>query len=177
VNVLARLEQWKAGGAISRPQYEVLSALARKDQFSLFVELNTLLYLGALAVVAGIGLTITTYSARLGDAAILSFLTGAFCWCLYFCAARALPYSHGEVEHPGLAFDYVLYLGCLVFGLDLGYLQSHRDCRRRSAVARERAGRCAERVHAGAAAGQGPQAAVAGRHRIIPDRSTTRVRP
>ncbi len=124
MNVLTHLEQWKAGGAISAAQYEALSALARKDRFSLFVELNTLLYLGVLAMVAGIGLTMTAYSARLGDAAILSCLTGVFCWCLHYCSVRALPYSRGEVAHPGLAFDYVLYLGCLVFGLDLGYLQS-----------------------------------------------------
>ena len=124
MTVLTRLEEWKAGGAISGAQYDALSALARKDRFSVFFELNTLLYLAVLALIGGLGWTITTYSARLGDVAILSFLTGAFCWSLYYCSARALPYSDGEVEQPGLAFDYVLYLGCLIFALDLGYLQS-----------------------------------------------------
>jgi hypothetical protein len=124
MKVLAHLEQWKASGAINGEQYDAISALARKDRFSIFVELNTLLYLGVLALAAGIGWTMTTYSARLGDAAILSSLTFIFFWSLRFCFARALPYSHAEVEQPGLAFDYVLYLGCLIFALDLGYLQS-----------------------------------------------------
>jgi hypothetical protein len=124
MTVLTYLEQWKATGAISATQFDAITALARKDRFSVFVELNTALYLGVLALAGGIGWTMTTYSARLGDAAILSSLTGVFCWSLYYCFARALPYSHRDVEHPGLAFDYVLYLGCLIFALDLGYLQS-----------------------------------------------------
>jgi hypothetical protein len=121
---LSRLEQWKATGAIAGQQYDAISALVRNDRFSVFVELNALLYLGVLALAAGIGWTMTTYSARLGDTAILSSLTGLFCWSLYYCLSRALPYSHDEVEHPSLAFGYVLYLGCLVLALDLGYLQS-----------------------------------------------------
>jgi hypothetical protein len=124
MTIVTRLEQWKDSGATSGVQYDALAAMARRDRFSLFVELNTLLYLGVLALAGGISWTMTTYSARLGDAAILSSLTGVFCWSFYYCFAGALPYSHREVEHPGLAFDYVLYLGCLVFALDLGYLQS-----------------------------------------------------
>ena len=124
MSVLSRLEHWKSTGAISSAQCDVLSALARSDRFSVFVELNTLLYLGVLSFVAGVGWMVATYSARLGDAAILSSLTLVFCWSLYYCFARALPYSHHRVEHPGLAFDYVLYLGCLVFAIDLGYLDA-----------------------------------------------------
>ena len=124
MSVLSRLEQWKSTGAISSAQCDVLSALVRNDRFSVFVELNTLLYLGVLSFVAGVGWMVATYSARLGDAAILSSLTFVFCWSLYYCFARALPYSHHRVEHPGLAFDYVLYLGCLVFAIDLGYLDA-----------------------------------------------------
>jgi hypothetical protein len=124
MSVLTRLEQWKNTGAISGAQCDVLSALVRKDRFSVFVELNTLLYVGVLSFVAGVGWMVATYSARLGDAAILSSLTCIFCWSLYYCFARALPYSHGQVEHPGLAFDYVLYLGCLVFAIELGYLEA-----------------------------------------------------
>ncbi len=124
MSVLSRLEQWKSTGAISSAQSDLLSALVRNDRFSVFVELNTLLYLGVLSFVAGVGWMVATYSARLGDAAILSSLAFVFGWSLYYCFARALPYSHHRVEHPGLAFDYVLYLGCLVFAIDLGYLDA-----------------------------------------------------
>jgi hypothetical protein len=124
MGILTRLEQWKSTGAISGAQYDAMSALARRDRVSVFVELNAMLYLGVVSCVAGVGWTLATYSVRLGDAAILSSLTGVFCWSLYYCFDRALPYSHSQVEHPSLAFDYVLYLGCLMFGLELGYLQS-----------------------------------------------------
>jgi hypothetical protein len=124
MSVLTRLEQWKSAGAISGAQYESISALARNDRVSVFVELNTLLYLGVLSLVAGVGLTVSTYSARLGDAAIVSALAGVSGWSLYYCFARAHPYRHTQMESPGLALDYVLYLGCLMFAVELGYLQS-----------------------------------------------------
>jgi hypothetical protein len=124
MSVLTRLEQWKSAGAISGAQFDVISALTRRDRFSVFVELNTLLYLGVLSCVAGVGVTVTTYSARLGDVAILSSLTCIVGWSLYYCFTRALPYSHSQVEPPGLAFDYVLYLGCLMFAIELGYVES-----------------------------------------------------
>lgn len=91
---------------------------------SVFVELNAALYLGVLFFVAGVGWTVTTYSARLGDVAILLSLTCVFGWSLYYCFKRAHPDSHHRVDPPGLAFDYVLYLGCLVFAIELGYLES-----------------------------------------------------
>jgi hypothetical protein len=82
--------------------------LARRDRFSVFVELNAALYLGVLFFVAGVGWTVTTYSARLGDVAILLSLTCVFGWSLYYCFDRAHPYSHHRVEPPSLASDYVL---------------------------------------------------------------------
>ena len=123
MTILKHLERWKDSGAITDAQYDVISALARNDRYSVFVELNALLYLGVLSFIVGAGWTIQTYFADLGDAAILSTLTIVFLSCLYYCFSRTLPYSRGEVESPGLAFDYVLYLGCLVFGLELGYLE------------------------------------------------------
>jgi hypothetical protein len=117
------LERWKTAGLITGAQHDAIAALVRKDPFSVFIELNTLLYLGVLSLVAGAAWTIQTYAADLGDAAILSTLTVTFIGCLYYCFSRTPPYSHDEVESPGFAFDYVLYLGCLVFGLELGYLE------------------------------------------------------
>jgi hypothetical protein len=124
MNVSTRLEEWRRSGAISSSQYDALSALARNDRFSVFVELNTLLYLGVLSFVGGVGWTVATYSARLGDLVILLTLTSAVSWSLNYCFTRARPYSHLQVEPPGLAFDYVLYLGCLMFAIELGYVES-----------------------------------------------------
>jgi hypothetical protein len=124
MSVLAHLDRWRDAGAISASQHEALASLARRDRISLFDEVNALLYLGVLAVAGGVTWTIATQSARLGDAAIVATLTGAFAWALYYCFARTRPYSRERVEAPDITFDYVLYLGCLLFAIDLGYIEA-----------------------------------------------------
>jgi hypothetical protein len=124
MSVLAHLDRWQRAGTITTAQHETLTALTRRDRISIFLELNALLYLGVVAVVGGVGWTVSRYAARLGDVAIVSTLTAAFIAALGYCFARALRFSRNVVEQPGLTFDYVLYLGCLVFAVDLGYIQS-----------------------------------------------------
>ena len=124
MRILADLERWRSTGAIRAEQHDVLSALVRKERFSVFVELHTVLYLGVVSAIAGVGWTIQTHFQSLGDAAILSALTIALAGSLYYCFSRGPGYSTGRVEMPGFAFDYVLYLGCLVLGLELGYIES-----------------------------------------------------
>lgn len=119
----ARLKQWRTRDAITAEQYVALGALARQDPFSLFVELNALLYLGVIALVGGLGWTVQTYFTNLGDAAILAALTAILAACLYYCVSRTPAYSPEQVPAPTLAFDYVLYLGCLVFAVELGYVE------------------------------------------------------
>jgi hypothetical protein len=123
LKILADLERWRSTGVIRAEQYDVLSALVRKERFSVFVELHTVLYLGVLSFIAGVGWTIQTHFQGLGDAAILSALTLAFAGSLYYCFSKGRAYSNGLVEDPEFAFEYVLYLGCLVLGLELGYLE------------------------------------------------------
>src|SRR6187402_908155 len=119
-NMLANLQRWRTTGAITGEQHDVLSALVRKERFTVFVELHTILYLGVVAFIAGLGWTIQAHFQGLGDAAILSALTLTCAASFYYCFSRGSSYSTGRVESPGMAFDYVLYLGCLVFGLELG---------------------------------------------------------
>jgi hypothetical protein len=59
-----------------------------------------------------------------GDAAIVSALTCACIATFSYCIARAHPYANRPIEHEGIAFDYVLYLGCLLLATDIGYIQS-----------------------------------------------------
>lgn len=124
MTILEYLENWKATGAITPDQHERIAAIARKDRFSVFVELNALLYLGVLSLVAGIGWTIETYFKNLGDAVILLGLSGLFVASFHYCFSRALPYSSSQVESPNLIVDYALYLACLVFAAELGYIES-----------------------------------------------------
>ena len=117
------LERWNVTGTITPVQFQRLSALGRGDRLSLFAELNILLYLGVVAMAAGVGLTIRAYSTGLGDVAILAALTLVAAACLYYCSSHALPYSNDKVETHGFAFDYVLYLGCLLFAAEIGYVE------------------------------------------------------
>ena len=124
MTTLQRLAHWRDSGAISGDQYDVISTIVRKDRFSVFLELNALLYLGVLSFIAGIGWVIQAYVTTVGDDVIFSALTIILAACFYYCFSRARSYSPGQVESPTLAFDYILYLGCLTFGLEIGYLES-----------------------------------------------------
>lgn len=124
MTTLARLEQWKDSGLITGGQFDAIARIVRKERFSIFVELNALLYLGVISFIAGVGWVIQAYFANAGDAAIISALTVLLFLSFYYCFTRALPYSTAQVESPNIAFDYVLYGGCLVFGLEVAYIES-----------------------------------------------------
>jgi hypothetical protein len=117
------LDAWLAEGKIDPAEHAALAALARRERFSVFVELNALLYIGVLAVAGGLAWTARVYSQTWGDAAVLAPLTLLLVGALWYCASRGPAFAPERVEAPGLAFDYVLYLACLVFGVELGYIE------------------------------------------------------
>jgi hypothetical protein len=123
MTIQERLDRWQVAGAISGEQYVALRSLARKERFSVFLELNALLYLGVVAFIGGLGWTVHTYFTQLGDAAILAPLTAALAGCLWYSFSRGAPYSSEQVASPTFAFDYVLYLACLIFAVELGYVE------------------------------------------------------
>jgi len=119
-----RLDGWKALGVISEEQHAMLTALVRRERFSVFVELSALLYLGVLSLAGGLVWTFREYVASLGDVAILSILALLMVLSFGYCFSRTPPYSNDEVETPTLVFDYVLYFGCLVFSATLAFIES-----------------------------------------------------
>lgn len=121
--MLDYLDRWLSAGTITPEQHRALAALVRRERFPVFLELNALLYLGAIAFAGGLAWTTRTYAAEWGDAAILLPTTGLLVACLWYCFSRVPPYSPGHVEPPGLVFDYVLYLACLVFAVELAYVE------------------------------------------------------
>ena len=123
MTTLDRLNQWRESGAITGAQYDQIRTLVRKDRFSVFLELNVLLYLGVLALAGGIATTVQKYFASLTDVAVLISLTILFIGTLYYCFKRGAPFSSGLVESPALTLDYVLYFSCLVLATELAYIE------------------------------------------------------
>lgn len=107
MTILARLEHWKEQGAISPEQQARLADLCRGEPFSLFLELNILLYAGVLAFVAGLGWTVTTWSQQLGDVVIVAILSMMFAACFWYCFSRASDWSPAETPATSPVFDYV----------------------------------------------------------------------
>src|SRR5258708_29322451 len=81
MTIVTRLDQWKERGIISPEQHTLLAGLSRREPFSLFLELNILLYAGILAFVAGLGWTVSTWSQQLGDVLVLTILSTMLAAC------------------------------------------------------------------------------------------------
>jgi hypothetical protein len=124
MTILNRLKQWSDQGAISPEQYAHLAGLSRREPLSLFFELNMLLYAGVLAFAAGLGWTVSTWSKQLGDIVILAVLTAILAFCFWYCFSRASAWSLAETPSPTAVFDYVLYLGSLVWCVEVAYLEN-----------------------------------------------------
>ena len=124
MTILARLERWREQGAISSEQHAYLASLCRREPFSLFLELNVLLYAGVVTFVAGLGWTVTTWSQQLGDVLVLAVLSSILAACFWYCFSHAPAWSLAETPAPTAVFDYVLYLGSLVWCVELAYLEN-----------------------------------------------------
>ena len=115
MTILTRLDQWKEQGTISPEQHAHLARLSRGEPCSFFLELNVLLYAGVLAFIAGLGWTVSTWSQQLGDVFVLTILSTILAACLWYCFSRAHAWSPAETPAPSPIFDYVLYLGSLIW--------------------------------------------------------------
>jgi len=124
MTIFNRLEQWKEQGIVSPRQCDLLTGLARGEPFSLFLELNVLLYAGVLAFAGGLGWTISTWSQQLGDVLVLTTLSAIVAFCFWYCFSRAPAWSPAAAPSPSLVFDYILYLGTLTWALDLAYIEN-----------------------------------------------------
>src|SRR5260370_23664628 len=107
MTIVTRLDQWKERGIISPEQRTLLEGLSRGEPFSLFLELNILLYAGILAFVAGLGWTVSTWSQQLGDVLVLYALSTLLAACFWYCFPRAPACSPAATPTPGLVFLYV----------------------------------------------------------------------
>jgi hypothetical protein len=116
------LDQWRRAQLLSADQHARLSAIARRERVSVHLELHALLYLGVVAS-AGLGWTVREHFTDLGDALIVVTLATLFTGSLAYCVRRSPPYSSERVGAPTFVFDYALYVGCLAFAVELGYVE------------------------------------------------------
>lgn len=119
------IADWRDKGLLKPEQAAVLSDIESGRLMSISSELKSLLYLGALLIVAGVGGTVKRYVLELGPIAITLGLSSAFAASMYYCFTRGRPYAPDRVESPTPAFDYILYLGCAFLGILFGYLETH----------------------------------------------------
>src|SRR5947209_20588917 len=96
MTILTRLEQWREQGILSPEQHARLAGLARGEPFSLFLEVNVLLYAGVLAFVAGLGWTVSTWSQQIGDVLVLAILSTILGTSFWYCFSRAPVWSPAE---------------------------------------------------------------------------------
>jgi hypothetical protein len=106
------------------PPAQTLLRVARGELVSIELELRTLLYAGVLLIVTGVGLFLKENHDRLGPVAIASVIGAAAAACLVYAARRLPAFSWQAAVSEHLGADYVLLLGVLLFGADLGYLEA-----------------------------------------------------
>jgi hypothetical protein len=100
-----------------------LERAARGEIVSVEAELRTLLYAGVVLITTGVGLFLKENHERLGPVAIGTLLGLAAAACLWYAWRRLPPFAWGAAAAGHLGADYVLLLGVLLIGADLGYLE------------------------------------------------------
>ncbi len=118
------LDGMTASGAMSPLLAERLKGLEAERPFSVHRELQALLYLGALLIAAGLAATVKAYFDLLGPWTVLGGLVAIFAGALAYCFKRGCGFDRGAVRPPTLVFDYVLYLGCVAWGLAAAYAET-----------------------------------------------------
>jgi hypothetical protein len=123
-DVAAAVEGLHRDGLLSAEAARPLRRLALGHLVSVHAEIRVLSYLGVLVTVAGAGVLLRDNLARLGPLAIAFGVGAAAVSCLAYVARQAPAFSWGEVESPGVAFDYLLLLGALLAAADLAYVEA-----------------------------------------------------
>jgi hypothetical protein len=124
MNVIALLKEMHRAGELSSGQLDVLTDIHLKKRYSVHRELRVAIYVGVLLITAGVGLTIRQYFEQLGHIAIVGSLSIGALAAFGYCFLKGRPWSSGEVESPGILFDYVLLFGCTLYAADVGYIET-----------------------------------------------------
>ena len=122
-DVVEAIERLRREGVLTEVQASPLERAARGELVSVEAELRTLLYAGVVLITTGIGLFMKENHERLGPAAIGTLLALAAAACLGYAWRRLPSFTWRSAGATHLGADYVLLLGVLLIGADLGYLE------------------------------------------------------
>lgn len=120
MNIIHKLIQ---DGVLNEQEGAAVDAFEREKPMSVHWELKTILYLGILLLVSGIGILVYLNIDTIGHQAIIAAISLSAGFCFYYGFKHKLPYTTSQVTYESPLFDYVVLLGCLLLGVLIGYLQ------------------------------------------------------
>jgi len=120
MNIIHKLIQ---DGVLNEQEGAAVDAFEREKPMSIHWELKTILYLGILLLVSGIGILVYLNIDTIGHQAIIAAISVSAGFCFYYGFKHKLPYTTSQVTYESPLFDYVVLLGCLLLGVLIGYLQ------------------------------------------------------
>ncbi|AMV72423.1 hypothetical protein JCM30471_09380 [Desulfuromonas carbonis] len=119
------LNDLENAGILNREQAGLLRRIYSRELFSVHWELRLLLYAGILLLTTGLGLLIARHFASIGHLALLAAIALGCAGCFAYCFSRGGGFSTEKLSPPNAAYDYLLFLGCLLLGTLQGYLEIH----------------------------------------------------
>ena len=117
------LNDLEGTGILSREQAALLRRIYSRELFSVHWELRLLLYAGILILTTGLGLLIAKHFASIGHLALLAAIAMGSAGCFAYGLRRGGGFSTEKLSAPDAAYDYVLFMGCLLLGTFQGYLE------------------------------------------------------
>jgi hypothetical protein len=108
---------------LGHKQAALLRRIYGRELFSVHWELRLLLYAGILILTTGLGLLIAKHFASIGHLALLAAIALGCAGCFAYCLRHGGGFSAARVAAPDAAYDYVLFLGCLLLCSFKGYLE------------------------------------------------------
>jgi len=103
-------------GALTPATAARLIAMQRREVFSLFAEVRTLAWIGAMLVAAGVGVLISNHIKEIGPLTIAIVLAAAAAGCYAWAWMRR--------ERASLVDDSILLLGAMLVSADAGWIES-----------------------------------------------------
>lgn len=103
---------------------EYIKVAGHKSQpINVYPELTTLLYLGILLFTAGLGILIYKNLDTIGHQVVVIFIALVSIACFIYSIIHAKGFSRSKVDSPGIVYDYILLLGCLLLLTFIAYVQ------------------------------------------------------